>query len=331
MTRIDFHTHVLPRDWPDLAERYGDPRWPRLEHQDACSARIMVGGEEFRRVTDRLYAVERRLADMEAHGIERQVLSTVPVMFSYWARPDRTREMARYLNEHIASVVAERPDRFDGLGTVPLNDPALAVAELERCVLELGLAGVEIGTNIAGVELDDPALEPFFGRAAELGAIVFVHPWQVIGADRLRRYHFLYTVAMPAETSFALGAMLFGGVLDRAPGLKVVFAHGGGSTPYIIGRMERGWNVSPAARERLAQPPSEVLLRCHFDSLTWDPPSLELLVRRVGAERVVLGSDYPFVMGEDRAGEVVDASALTDAQRQAVLGGTAARLLAAPA
>jgi aminocarboxymuconate-semialdehyde decarboxylase len=325
--RIDFHSHILPREWPDLADRYGDPRWPRLEHMDPCSARITVGGELFREVTDQLYSVERRLADMENTGVDRQVLSTVPVMFSYWAPAEQARELSRYLNEHIASVVRAHPDHFSALGTVPLTDTDVAIAELERCVLEWGMAGVEIGTNVAGIDLDDPRFLPFFERAAELGAIVFIHPWQVVGSGRLAKYYFLYTVAMPAETAFAVGALLFGGVLERVPNLRVVFAHGGGSVPFIIGRMERGWRVWPPARERLAEPPSEQLTRCHFDSVVWDAASLELLVRRVGAERVLLGSDYPFIMGEERPGELIDSAALAAEDKAALLGGNAARLL----
>lgn len=326
--RIDVHAHILPREWPDLAEHYGDPRWPRLEHVDACSARIMVGGELFREVTDQLYVVERRLQDMERTGVDRQVLSTVPVMFSYWAQPERTRELSRYLNEHVATVARAHPDRFSALGTVPLNDPSMAVAELERCMLEWGMAGVQIGTNIAGTDLDDPRFADFFARAAELRAIVLVHPWQVVGAGRLAKYYFLYTVAMPSETAFAVGAMIFGGVLERAPDLRVIFAHGGGSAAFIIGRMEQGWRVWEPAQEHLGEPPSAQLRRCHFDSIVWDEASLELLVRRVGADRVLLGSDYPFIMGEDRPGTLVESAGLDTAERAAVLGGNAARLLA---
>jgi aminocarboxymuconate-semialdehyde decarboxylase len=325
--RIDTHAHILPREWPDLAARYGDPRWPTIEHLDPCSARIMADGKLFRAVTDQLYVTERRLADMDATGVDRQVLSTVPVLFSYWAEPARTREMSRYLNAHLAEVAGAHPDRFSALGTVPLNDLAMAVEELERC-MAMGMVGVEIGTNVAGVDLDDPRFLPFFRRAAELGAIVLVHPWQVVGAGRMAQYYLLYTVAMPSETAFAVAALLFGGVLEQVPDLTVVFAHGGGSAPYIIGRMEQGWRVWEPARERLSVPPSELLARCHFDSLTWDAASLELLVRRVGAERVLLGSDYPFIMGEERPGALVESSALGAAERDAILGGNAERLLA---
>jgi aminocarboxymuconate-semialdehyde decarboxylase len=154
-----------------------------------------------------------------------------------------------------------------------------------------------------------------------------VHPWQVVGGGRLAKYYFLYTVAMPAETSFAVGALLFGGVLERVPDLRVVFAHGGGSVPFIIGRMEQGWRVWPPARELLSKPPTAQLCRCHFDSVVWDAASLELLVRRVGADRVLLGSDYPFIMGEERPGELIEAAALDEDAKVAMLGGNAARLL----
>ncbi len=325
--RIDVHTHILPRDWPDLAERYGDPRWPKLAHVDPCSADIMVGGELFRHVTHQCYDVSRRLADMDETGVAMQVLSTVPVMFGYWAEPSRTRELSRYLNEHLASVVRSHPERFAALGTVPLNDPDMAVEELERCIGELGMAGVEIGTNIGGVDLDDPRFEPFFRRAAELDATVFVHPWQVVGAERLRKYYFLYTVAMPAETAFAVGALIFGGVLERIPRLKLLFAHGGGSVAHIAGRMQRGWDVWEPAREHTTVPPIEQLRRCWFDTLTWDEASLALLVERVGADRIVLGSDYPFIMGEEQPGELVGRSRLSVRERELVLAGNARALL----
>jgi aminocarboxymuconate-semialdehyde decarboxylase len=286
----------------------------------------MQGGEVFRHVSHQCYDVSRRLEDMDRTGVRMQVLSTVPVMFSYWAAPEHTRELCRYLNEHIATVVREHPGRFAALGTVPLNDPDLAVEELERCVLELGMQGVEIGSNIAGVDLDDRRFEPFFRRAADLGATVFVHPWQVVARDRLTKYYFLYTVAMPAETAFAIGALIFGGVLERIPDLKLLFAHGGGSTPYIIGRMQRGWDVWAPAREHTTVPPVEQLRRCWFDALTWDMRSLELLVSRVGADRVLMGSDYPFIMGEERPGDLVAASALSDEDGALVLGESAERL-----
>ncbi len=328
MTRTDCHCHLLPRDWPDLVARYGDDRWPRIEHVDACSARLMVRGELFRAVTSQLYDVERRIGDMDAAGVGRQVVSTVPVMFSYWADPKRTRDLCRYLNDHMAEVVRAHPDRFAAMATVPLNDPDLAVEELERAVLEQGMVGVEIGTNVDGVQLDDPRLLPFFERAAALDAAVFVHPWQVIGADRLSAdYYTQYTVAMPSETAFAAAALTLGGVLERVPRLRVLFAHAGGATPFILPRIERGWEMWEPARVKAPKPPRDYLRNCWFDSIAWDAPSLELVVRRFGAERVVLGTDYPFIMGEDRPGALVASAALAQEQKRAILDRSWAELL----
>lgn len=325
--KIDFHTHVLPPEWPDLAERYAETRWPRLRHLDPCSAQILVKGEVFREVTDACYRPERRLEDMAEQGLDMQVLSTVPVMFSYWADPKKARELCRYLNENIAETVRRWPGSFVGLGTVPLGDPELAVEELERCVGELGLSGVEIGTNVDGVDLDDERLGPFFERAAELGAVVFVHPWQVIGGQRLTKYYFQYTAAMPSETAYAAGALIFGGVLEGAPDLKVVFAHGGGSAPYVMPRMQRGWEIFEPAREHAPRPPGDYLSRCFFDSITYDAGSLEFLVKRVGADHVFYGSDYPFAMAEDEPGATVRRADLTDAQRALIFGGACAACL----
>jgi aminocarboxymuconate-semialdehyde decarboxylase len=325
--RCDVHAHILPASWPDLAERYGDPRWPRLEHVDRCSARIMIAGDVFRDIDDRCYSVERRLEAMDAAGVDQQVLSTVPVMFSYWAEPARTAELARHLNEHLATTVRDHPDRFHGLGTVPLTDVALAVRELERCRGELGLAGVEIGSNVAGKDLDDPGFEPFWEAAEALGASLFIHPWQAIGGSRMSRYYFLYTVAMPAETAFAFGAVVFGGVLERHPRLRLLFAHGGGSVPFILPRMERGWEVWEPARARTAQRPSAYFRRCWFDSVTWDAGSLEFLVARAGEDRVLFGTDFPFLMGEDRPGTVIESANLDDAVRAKLFGTNCAAFL----
>jgi aminocarboxymuconate-semialdehyde decarboxylase len=324
---VDVHAHVLPPSWPDLAEKYGDVRWPRLEHVDSCSARILADGKVFREIHNGCYDLTRRLEDMRAGGTDRQVLSTVPVMFSYWADPLRTLELARHLNDHIAGLVQDDPEHFSGFGTVPLNDVELAVAELERC-LEDGLVGVEIGTNIDGLDLDDARFLPFFQAAAELGALVFVHPWNVIGAARLPpSYYTLYTVAMPSETAFAFAALALGGVFERVPDLRVLFAHGGGSIPFIVPRMERGRSIWPPAQELAPRPLTDYLERCYFDSLTWDSLSLELLVCRVGAEHVLLGSDYPFLMGEDKPGTLVEQSSLSSEDKELILGGNCHRLL----
>jgi aminocarboxymuconate-semialdehyde decarboxylase len=319
---IDVHTHILPPGWPDLGERC-----PRFERIDAQTARIVVAGRNFRDITDQCWVPERRLADMDRDGVERQVLSTVPVMFSYWAPPAMALSLCRHLNDHIAGVVAAHPRRFVGLATVPLQDPALAVAELRRAVTELGLRGVEIGSNVNGQDLDAPALFPFFEAAAALGTAVFVHPWQMVGGERLERYYLGWLVGMPAETSLAIASVVFGGLLDRLPALRIGFAHGGGTLPYIAARLDRGWQVRPECRAAIPRPPSEYLPRLWFDSLTHDPEALRFLLGRAGAGRVMLGTDYPFAMGEAEPGATIRKTATSEAEQQALLAGTARAFL----
>src|SRR5262249_45151636 len=187
------------------------------------------------------WARRRRLAECDAHSVHVQVLSTVPVMFSYWAKPQDTLDLSRLLNDHLADVVREHPRRFAGLGTLPMQAPDLAVRELERCVGDLGLSGVQIGSHVNGRNLDDPSVFPVFEAAQELGVAVFVHPWDMLGKERLAKYWLGWLVGMPAETAVAICSVLFGGVLERLPRLKICFAHGGGAFPGILGRVEHGY------------------------------------------------------------------------------------------
>jgi aminocarboxymuconate-semialdehyde decarboxylase len=238
--KIDVHTHILPRTWPDLRERYGSPGFPRLEHVDACRARIVIDGKSFREVGENTWEPLRRIEDCDAAGVRVQVLSTVPVMFSYWAKPPNAHDLCRILNDHIAGVVETHPERFVGLGTLPLQSPDLAVEELDRCVRHLGMPGVEIGTHVGAWNLDEPALFPVFERAAELGAVVFVHPWDMAGKDQMPKYWLPWLVGMPAESSRAICSLIFGGVFERLPRLKVLVAHGGGAFPFPLGEAVPG-------------------------------------------------------------------------------------------
>ena len=325
---IDVHTHVLPERWPDLVERWGDGRWPRLERLDACSARILVAGRHFRDITDQCWDPRRRLEDMARTGVDRQVLSTVPVMFSYWAPARAALELCRCLNDHIAGVVRDAPDPFLGLATVPLQDVELAIAEMGRAVGELGLSGVEIGSNVGGWNLDDPALFPFFEAAAARRVPLFVHPWEVLGAERLGRYFFPWLVGMPAETALAIASLILGGVLERLPDLRVCFAHGGGAFFYILPRLDAGWRVRPECQAAIPRPPSDYARRFWVDSLTHDPDVLRFLIGRIGTERVLLGSDYPFALGEAMPGETIRRlDGISEPNRARLLGGNCAAFL----
>ena len=330
---IDLHTHILPETWPDLAERYGPGHWVRLEHHAPCRARMMIGDTLFREVEDNCWSPARRLEDCDRDGVTVQVLSTVPVMFSYGIDPGPALDLSRLLNDHLAEVVAAHPRRFIGLGTVPLQDPERACRELERCVSGLGFAGIQIGTHVGGRNLDDPALFPVFQTAERLGAAVFVHPWDMLAPERMRRYWLSWLVGMPAEAALAMCSVIFGGVLERLPRLRIGFAHGGGAFAGTFGRIARGFAARP---DLLAvdnpHPPDRYLRRIYVDSLTHDPDVLRLLLRLHGPDRVALGSDYPFPLGEPVPGRLIAGMAdLDEATRCRLLHGTALEFLDRPA
>jgi aminocarboxymuconate-semialdehyde decarboxylase len=327
---VDLHTHILPPAWPDLAARYGYGGWVRLEHHAPCRARMLIDGTLFREIEDTCWSPARRLEDCDRDGVTVQVLSTVPVMFAYWARPEHTLDLARLLNDHLAGVVAAHPGRFIGLGTVPLQDPDRAIGELERCVRELGFAGIQIGTHVGERNLDHPDLFPVFAAAERLGAAVFVHPWDMLAPERMRKYWLPWLVGMPAEAALAICSVIFGGVLERLPGLRIGFAHGGGAFPAIAGRVARGFAVRPdLVAVDNPHPPGRYLRRFYVDALTHDADALRALLRLHGVDRVALGSDYPFPLGEARPGALIAALPELDAAARArLLGGTALEFLA---
>jgi aminocarboxymuconate-semialdehyde decarboxylase len=330
---IDLHTHILPPDLPDLRTMYGYGGFAALERPAQGSAgrrgRMTIDGVRFREVPDTTWDPALRLEECDRHGVTVQVLSTVPVMFCYWAEPEHGADLARRLNDHVAGVVAARPSRFVGLGTLPLQAPDLAVRELERATRDLGLAGVQIGTHVNAWNLDEPALFPVFEAARDLGAAIFIHPWDMLGQERMRKYWLPWLVGMPAEVALAICSLIFGGVLERLPGLRIAFAHGGGAFPGTIGRIEHGFHARPdlCAVDNTA-PPRAYLGRIYVDSLVHDADTLRGLLRLFGPGRVALGSDYPFPLGEAVPGALIDTLDGLDAQTRARLrGGTALEFL----
>lgn len=319
MLKIDIHTHVLPETLPDLG-----PGFVRIEPSSPGRARMTIDGKLFREIESNSWDPATRLAECDRNGVSVQVLSTVPVMFGYWAPPRRALELARRLNDHIAGLQAAHPERFAGLGTIPMQDPALAIAELERCRRELKLSGIQIGSNVNGANLDSPEIFPILEAARDLGAAVFVHPWEMVGRERMAKYWLPWLVGMPAETSLAICSLIFGGVLERLPGLRIAFAHGGGAFPGTFGRIAHGFDARPdlvAVDNAVA--PREYLDRIYVDSLVSDPLTLRYLVDRMGAGRIALGSDYPFPLGEARPGELIEGSGFDEATRARLLHGTA--------
>jgi aminocarboxymuconate-semialdehyde decarboxylase len=326
--RIDLHTHVIPETWEDYAARYGGGRWPRLMHRDLCRATIMTGDTAFREVTDRSWRPERRIEDMDRLGIDRQALSPPPVMFCYWAEARAGQAFARMQNENVAAIVLRHPRRFVGMATVPLQDTALAIAELQDARERLGLRAVEIGTCPGGRDFDDPELFPFFVACRDLGIAVFVHPaTPLVGQERLTKYYFPLIVGNPLETAVAISKLIFGGVLERLPDLRICFAHGGGAFPFTLGRLDYGWTVRPEGPASIPKRPREYARLLHFDSLTHSPANLRFLVNEFGAERVAMGSDYPFDMGSPDPVAAVGEAGLDPSARALIEGGTAARFL----
>lgn len=348
MEKIDLHTHILPQHWPDWTARSGYAGWIELAHSKPGCARMQRSEADgsrtsFRDIHANCWDPLVRLQDMDAASVSLQALSTVPVMFSYWAKAQHAYDLARLLNDHLAQVAQAHPGRFAGLGTLPMQDSALAIKELERCVKDLKLSGVQIGTNINGVNLDDAEVFKVLAAAEQLGACVFVHPWEMVQfgrhtlaaqaeaiVNRMSNYWMAWLVGMPTETCVAICSVIFGGVLDRLPKLRLCFAHGGGSFSGTIGRLSHGLECRPDLFPAAAQDPRRYLAapgkdaRFFVDSLVHDADALRLLVKQFGANRVALGSDYPFPLGEDRPGTLVESM-------RAELGGAAEMLLSGSA
>ena len=324
MLKIDVHTHILPRDIPRWKDKFGYGGFISLDHYKPCCARMVRDdGVEFRDVEDNCWSAEKRIEECDATGVTVQVLSTVPVMFSYWAKPQDGAEVAAFLNDHIADVVSEFPLRFVGLGTVPMQDVDLAIHELERCK-SIGLAGVQIGTNVNQLNLSEPGFFDFFTACEELEMAVFVHPWEMAGEKDMAKYWLPWLVGMPAEVSRAICSLIFSGTLERLPNLRVCFAHGGGAFPATLGRIEHGFNVRPdLCAVDNPNNPRKYLDRMYFDSLVHDAATFQFLVDLVGTEKIALGTDYPFPLGELEPGKLIDSMPFDSAAKERLLNGTA--------
>ena len=291
---------------PNWAKKFGYGEFVHLEQRN-CKACMMKGDKVFREVEDNCFDVSLRQKEMDETGVTMQVLSTIPVLFNYWAKPKDGLETSRYLNDHIANSVIKFPERFMGIGTVPLQDVDMAIAEMERCVAALKMPGLEIGSNINGANLSDEKFFPFYKRAEELGCSLFIHPWEMMGEAQMPKYWLPWLVGMPAETSRAICSMIFGGVFEKFPKLKVAFAHGGGSFPATIGRIEHGFNVRPdlVAIDN-ANNPREYIGKFWIDSLVHDAKTLHLIMDIMGEDKICLGSDYPFPLGEHHPGKLIE-------------------------
>lgn len=320
MQKIDVHTHIMPAELPRWATQFGYGGFIELEHHAPCRAKMVKDGKFFREIEENSWDPQARMRECDQTGVTLQVLSTIPVLFAYHAQPQHGLDVARFLNDHVAQVVQQFPQRFHGLGTLPMQAPELAVQELERCMLQLGLRGVQIGSHIREVNLDDRRFWPLWQKAEELGAAIFVHPWEMMGEATMQKYWLPWLVGMPAETSRALCSLIMGGVLQQFPRLRVCMAHGGGSFPGTIGRIDHGWQVRPdLCATEIQQPPSTFARHVWVDTLVHDPRALHLALDVFGPQKLVLGSDYPFPLGEAQPGELLENTIADPALRQQIM------------
>jgi aminocarboxymuconate-semialdehyde decarboxylase len=325
---VDIHCHVHNPEADEMVKdvftierdatmRFANERTREVQRQQA------------ERTHSQLTSVEKRLADMDTMGIEIQAISPAPVQMYYWTEPDLGLATARVVNDNIAGIVGRHPDRFAGMGTVPLQAPDLAITELERLVNSLGMRGVEISSNVAGEDLSAERFRKFFARVEELGVVLFMHPSGFTDGRRFADHYFSNVIGIPLESTIAVHHLIFGGVLDKFPGLKLVIAHGGGYLPAYSGRIDHAAAARPDTCEHINEDPTTYLKRLYFDTMVFTHHQLEYLVRQYGPDHVLMGTDYPYDMGEiDPIGFIEGSSKLSAEDRRAIFGGNAARLLA---
>ena len=330
MPVIDIHNHFFPREWPDLAARYGTPNWPCIKHTEHGKAEIMLGDQFFRKIYSACWDAEVRLQEMDRDGVDVQVLSATPVLFAYDRPVEHALDCAQLFNDAALQLCAQGKGRLKSLCQVPLQDVESSCKELSRC-MKAGHLGVQIGNHVGQRNLDDPAIITFLHHCADEGAAVLVHPWDMFGQTRMPNYMMPWTVGMPAETQLGIVAMILGGAFDKLPrNLRICFAHGGGSFVFLLGRLQNAWQHHPVAHGVCQLPPKEYLDRFHVDSAVFDYRALKYLVETMGPQRVMLGSDYPFPLGEHHVGELIRSSDLPQSVKPRLLGENAMEFLSLP-
>jgi aminocarboxymuconate-semialdehyde decarboxylase len=330
MPVTDIHTHFFPESWPDLAARFGTPDWPWIKHTEPGKAVIMIGNRVFRQITSACWDANVRLEQMDRDGVNQQLVSATPVLFAYNREPQHALDCARLFNDAALELCARGNGRLRALCQVPLQDIDASCAELTRC-MSAGHLGVQIGNHVGDKNLDDPGIVTFLHHCADQGAAVLVHPWDMMAAQRMPKYMMPWTVGMPAETQLSLVTLIVSGAFDRLPAsLRICFAHGGGSFAFLLGRLQNAWQHQELARGAAQFPPNHYLNRFYVDSAVFDQRTLQFLVEIMGQDRVVLGSDYPFPLGEERVGALIRASQLSPETKTKLLGANAQTWLGLP-
>jgi aminocarboxymuconate-semialdehyde decarboxylase len=327
MPVIDIHNHFFPREWPDLAARYGTPSWPRIKHTEPGKAEIMLGDRFFRKIYSACWDAEVRLQEMDRDSVDIQVLSATPVLFAYDRPVAHALDCAQLFNDAALELCAQAKGRLKSLCQVPLQGVDVACKELSRC-MKAGHLGVQIGNHVGETNLDDPDIITFLHHCADEGAAVLVHPWDMFGQSRMPKYMMPWTVGMPAETQLGIVAMILSGAFDKLPrNLRICFAHGGGSFVFLLGRLQNAWQHHPVAHGVSELAPKEYLDRFYVDSAVFDPRALKYLVETIGPERVMLGSDYPFPLGEHHVGDLIRSSDMPQPAKSRLLGENAVEFL----
>lgn len=317
MLKIDMHTHIMPEHMPDFARQFGYEGFIRLHHHKPGYARMMQGEKFFREIYQNCWNPEFRIEEYKAFNTSVQVICTIPVLFYYWAKTEHCEITSRFLNDHIAEICHRFPKNYIGLGTVPMQDIDAAIRELERCKKELGFPGIQIGSNINDKNLGEEELFPIFEACQDLDMAVLVHPWNMMGQGNMGKYWLPWLVGMPAETARAIASLMFSGVFEKLPDLRFCFAHAGGSFIPTIGRLEHGFHCRPdlVAIDNPV-PPRNYLGHFWVDSVTHDAELLEYIIGKIGSDKITLGSDYPFPLGDLEIGTFIEQMEMDDSDRQ---------------
>ncbi|MFL5101986.1 MAG: amidohydrolase family protein [Xanthobacteraceae bacterium] len=324
---IDVHTHVVPENFPAYRGSGRDVPWPSMAEAHACHRHVMISGKVYRTVSDGCWSVPRRVEDMNEMRVARQALSPMPELLSYWLPLEDAKVLIRHLNDQIAAMVARAPQRLVGLGAVPLQDLDAALHELDYIVKILKFAGLEIASHVNGTSIGDPKFEPFFAAAEQMGAAIFVHALRPAGQDRIVGPFSEQAVCFPGDIALACASMITGGVAARHPGLRIAFSHGGGAMAMLLPRLVHAWQMTPKAKEALKESPASTARRFVYDQLVFDPAAARLLIERFGPSQIMVGSDYPFVMGDRDPVGALERLELGDDAHYAISAGNARRFL----
>ena len=306
MLKIDMHTHIMPKELPNWTEKFGYGPFIRLEHHRPGYANMMQDHVFFREIEENCWNPDVRIPEYERFDTQVQVVCTIPVLFSYHAKPKHGLEVSEFLNDDLAEITHKYPKNYIGLGTIPMQDTDLAIQELERIKKDLGFPGIQIGSNILNMNLSEERFFPIFEACERLDLAIMIHPWNMMGKKDMEKYWLPWLVGMPAETSRAICSLIFGGVMERLPNLRFNFSHASGSFLATLGRIEHGYNCRPdLVQVDNTVNPREYLGKFWVDSITHDSRMLEYVLELQGSKRVTLGTDYPFPLGDLEIGKFI--------------------------